>query len=190
MIDNYTNLSPRSVRGADFAVYYEIDDTPLGDFDVKVNAARLLRFFQEPGPLHQTLLDGQADGTIDPTINIAGAESLIRQNGRPKWRATGILTWRLGNVGAGYYNSYISSVTDTSATMADGTTFRVDDHMTHNLYGQYTFNRGALDGLRVRLGVRNIFNKLAPLADQSFGYLGELHSNRGRSFYLSARKRF
>lgn len=190
VIDNYRNLSPRTVRGLDLALYYEINDTPLGDFDIKLNAARLYEFFQEPGELQAMLLAAQAAGTIDPTINIVGAEDLVRENGRPRWRASATVTWRAGNFGAGYYTSYVGSVLDTGATMADGTLFRVDDHMIHNLYMQYSANSGMLDGLRIRAGVRNIFNNLAPLADASFGYIGDLYSNRGRSFYISARKRF
>lgn len=192
VIDNYTNLSPRTVRGVDVSMFYNIDDTPLGDFDLKLNGARLVKFFQQPGALQTQLLDAQEAGTIDETINIVGAQDLIRQNGRPEWRATATLTWRLGGFGAGYFGSYVSSVVDTGATLADGTPFRVDDFLTHNLYVQYEVDEDAsvLNDLRVRLGVRNIGNKLAPLADASFGYLGELHSNRGRFFYLSARKRF
>ena len=192
VIDNYANLSPRTVRGLDFALYYSIDDTPLGDFDLKVNAARLLKFYQEPGELSAALIEAQENGTIDPTINIVGAEDLIRENGRPKWRGTATVTWRKGPLGAGYYSSYVSSVVDTSATMADGTPWRVDDFLTHNLYFQYSVDddRSWADGLRLRFGVRNIAHRLAPLADASFGYLGELHSNKGRSFYFSARKKF
>ena len=190
VIDNYRNLSPRTVRGLDVAIYYEVNDTPLGDFDIKLNAARLYEFFQVPGELQASLIAAQAAGTIDPTINIAGAEDLIRENGRPKWRASATVTWRAGNFGAGYYTSYVGSVIDTGATLADGTPFAVDDHMVHNLYLQYTVGDGLLDGLRVRAGVRNIFDTLAPIADTSFGYIGDLYSNRGRSFYVSARKRF
>lgn len=192
VVDNYRNLSPRTVRGIDLAFYYDVDDTPLGDFNVKLNGARLLKFYQEPGELQSQLLQAQADGVIDSTINIVGAEDLIRQNGRPKWRATATLTWRRNGFGAGYFGSYVSSVVDTGATLADGTPFQVDDFLTHNLYVQYAVDdeQHPLNDARLRFGIRNIGNRLAPLADATFGYLGELHSNRGRYFYVSARKRF
>ena len=191
VIDNYTNLSPRRVRGYDIGVYYSVDDTGFGDFDVRLNAARLLEFFQEPGALQAQLIAAQEAGTIDSTINIAGAESLVRENGRPKWRASATVTWRLGGFGLGYFGNYVSSVVDTGAALADGTLFRVDDHITHSLYAQYDFrNFGPTEGLRLRVGVRNIFDTAPPLADATFGYLGELHSIRGRSFYASLRARF
>lgn len=192
VIDNYTNLTPRRVRGFDLGVYYELRRTPIGRFSLRFNAARLLEFYQEPGALQAQLLAAQADGTIDPTINIVGAEDLVRENGRPKWRFSGSLTWRHRGFGAGYYTSYVGGVDDTSATDADGNPFRVDDYMTHNLYLQYEIDdRGsALNDLRMRIGVRNMFNRLAPIADASYGYVGDLYGNRGRMFYASLRKRF
>lgn len=191
VIDNYTNLTPRTVRGIDLALYYDVNDTPLGDFNIKLNAARLLRFYQQPSELSAQLLDAQAGGQIDPTIVVRGAESLIEQDGRPKWRATATVTWRKGGFGAGYFSSYVGGVNDTGAQLADGSFYRVDDYLTHNLYLQYTVDSsGALDNTRLRIGVRNLANKPAPIADNPFGYIGELYGNKGRFFYASLRKRF
>jgi len=191
VIDNYTNLTPRKVRGFDVALYYEIKNTPIGSFDLKLNGARLLEFFQTPDAIKGELLAAQRAGRISPAIAISGADSLVRQDGRPEWRISTTLTWRLGAFGAGYYNAYVGDVEDTGATLADGTTWLVDDHLTHNAYLQYTVDsRGPFDGLRMRLGARNLTNKDAPLADNPFGYIGDLYGNRGRYTYLSLRKRF
>ncbi|MCW4463199.1 TonB-dependent receptor [Sphingomonas sp. BT-65] len=174
VIDNYTNLTPRTVRGYDLGVYYQVKDTGIGDFSVRVNAARLLEFYQVPNETVQSLIDAQADGTIDGTINIVGAQSLIEENGRPKWRGSASLTWRYSGFGIGYFASYVGAVTDTSALLADGTRWRVDDYLTHSLYAQYTVDGGPMDSLRLRVGARNLFNELAPLADQPTGYIGDL----------------
>ncbi len=190
VIDNYTNLTPRSVRGYDLGIYYQVKDTALGDFSVRVNAARLLEFYQVPGPAAQALIDGQANGTIDPTINITGAQSIVEENGRPKWRGSASITWKTGMWGAGYFASYVGGVNDTSASLADGTRFRVDDYMTHSLYLQVTPDGGVLDGTRFRIGARNMFNQLAPIADNSNGYIGDLYGNRGRQIYASVSKKF
>jgi outer membrane receptor protein involved in Fe transport len=187
-IDNYTNLSPREAAGYDFTVNYDVDDTPAGDFSMRLNLARLTEFFQTPGPDQQLLLDGQADGTIDDTITVVGAESLVEQNGRPKWRASGSVTWRKDNLGVGYFASYVGPVDDTSASLADGTTFRVDDWLIHSLYVQYTLD--VYGETRLRLGARNITNEEPPLADTDTGFLGDLHSARGRTVYASIRKEF
>lgn len=191
VIDNYSNLTPREVEGLDIGVYYSIDDTPWGDFDVKLNAARLLKFYQDPDADKQALLDAQAAGQIDPTIFVPGAASLVEQNGLPKWRASATVTWRAGQFGAGYFASYTGPVDDTSATLADGTPWRVKSHLTHSLYGQYTFeDAGWLNETRLRIGVRNLTNNDPPLADGTFGYMGELHSARPRFWYAQIRKRF
>ncbi|HSX55563.1 MAG TPA: TonB-dependent receptor, partial [Sphingomonas sp.] len=190
VIDNYTNLSPRKVRGYDLGLYYQVKDTAFGDLSFRVNAARLLEFFQVPGPITQTLVDAQKAGTIPVVVNIVGAENLIKENGRPKWRASASVTWRSGEWGAGYYTSYVGSVRDTSVTLSDGTNFPVDPLMTHSLYLQFEPDGGVLDNTRFRIGARNIGNALAPIADGSNGYIGDLYGNRGRQIYASVSKRF
>ena len=44
--DNYLNLDERTVQGWDFGLYYDLDDTPVGDFSFRLNAALLDKFFQ------------------------------------------------------------------------------------------------------------------------------------------------
>jgi len=166
VIDNYTNLTPRTVRGYDLGVYYQVKDTGIGDFNVRVNAARLLEFYQVPNETVQSLIDAQDAGKINGFINIVGAESLIEQNGRPKWRGSASVTWRYKGFGLGYYANYVGAVTDTSAALANGTRWRVKDYLTHSLYAQYSVDGGPMDDLRLRVGVRNLLNELAPLADQ------------------------
>ena len=79
---------------------------------------------------------------------VDGANGLLRQDGNPLWRLTTSLTWRLGNFGAGVFGRYVSSVYDTGATLSDGTQFVVDDWAYANVYVQYTFDEGAMDGPR------------------------------------------
>ena len=190
VLDNYLNLLPRRIEGIDFTLLYELDDTSVGDFSLNVNAAHLLRFDQEPSPEAQEIIDAQESGEISSGFVVDGAEGLLRQNGNPRWRLSTSLTWRLGNFGAGVFGRYVSSVKDTGATLDDGTQFIVDDWAYANVYVQYTFDAGALDDTRLRLGVRNVTDEDPPLADSSFGYLGSLHSSRGRYWYASVRKRF
>jgi iron complex outermembrane receptor protein len=193
VIDNYRNLGPREVEGYDIGIFYEVDDTPLGDWNVNLNFARLLTFFQAPGPEQQELLDAQAAGLIDPFPNVPGAESIIEENGRPKWRASSTITWRAGQWGAGLFSAYVGGVNDTGAALADGTLWRIKPWLTHNAYLQYTIesdDSSFIDDVRVRFGARNIFDEQPPLADSDTGYIGDLHSPRGRTVYFSVRTRF
>ena len=189
VLDNYLNLLPRRIEGIDFTVQYDLDDTSIGDFSLSMNAAHLLRFDQEPSPEAQEIIDAQESGEILSGFVVDGANGLLKQDGNPLWRLSSSLTWRLGNFGAGVFARYVSSVNDTGATLADGTQFVIDDWAYANIYVQYTLDGGPLDNTRFRVGVRNVTNE-PPLADSSFGYLGSLHSSRGRYWYASVRSRF
>lgn len=190
--DSYQNLLPRTIEGLDVVIYYALEDTAWGDFDFTLNVAHLLTFDQAPSPEARDLLAAQASGAISDVFPIVGVNSLLRMDGLPEWRGTANLTWRKGPWGAGVFTSYVSSVYDTSATLEDGSLFEVDDWTTTNLYGQYEFRGqdGWLAGTRLRLGVRNVTDEDPPLADTDYGYIGDLHSNRGRYVYASLRKSF
>jgi len=188
--DNYMNLLPRTVEGLDLGLYYELRGTRLGNFDFKVNAAKLLKFFQEPSPEAAAVIAAQQSGLINSGFTVEGANDIVRQDGRPRWRWSASLRWQRGPWSAGWYSSYVGSVYDPDATLDDGTQWVVDSWLTHNFYTQYRFDHGWLDDTRVRLGVRNIADKDPPLADNDFGYSGELHSARGRYWYVNIRKRF
>lgn len=189
--DSYQNLLPRTIEGLDAVMYYSIADTAWGDFDFNVNVAHLLTFDQAPSPEARALLAAQNTGSISDVFPIVGVNSLLRMDGLPEWRATASLTWRQGSWGAGLFTNHVGSVYDTSATLPDGTLFKVDDWTTTSIYGQYEFQQrdGLLSGTRVRLGVRNVTDEDPPLADSDYGYIGDLHSNRGRYVYASVRKR-
>ena len=90
------------------------------------------------------------------------------------------------------FGRYIDSFFDDSAQQNDTAEFfPVDDWFTMNMSVSYTIeNDTALDGLRLRFGVNNIFNEEPPIADESFGYYGSIHSARGRQFSFDIRKNF
>lgn len=189
--DTYINLTPRVFEGVDFGMQYGRDTDNFGDFDVSLNAAYLTEAFQEPSPLHQALIDGIANGTINNAVSVAGASSLIEQNGRPEWRGSASLRWKMGNWGAGLFYRYVNEVIDTSVTGPNGEIFEVDKFQTVSVYGDYTLEDWMGGDTRLRLGVRNIGDEQAPIADQfARGYFTTLHSNRGRYFYIDLRKEF
>ncbi|MEQ8559182.1 MAG: TonB-dependent receptor [Henriciella sp.] len=189
--DNYLNLLPRDVEGLDIGVYYDLDDTAFGDFGLRVNVAQLRKFYQDIAPREAEILAAQEAGEISEVAALEGAGDLIRQDGRPEWRWSASATWRMDAWGAGWYTSYIDDVLDTSATNDDtGDFWVVDSAIRHNAYVQYTFGYDTEKPLQLRVGARNLFDEEPPLADESFGYMGGLHSSRGRFVYVSARKSF
>jgi outer membrane receptor protein involved in Fe transport len=188
--DSYLNLNPREFEGVDFGMKYNFD-TSYGNFSLSANAAKLETAFQDPSPEAQSLLAAIADGTIDGSVDVPGSESFIQVNGRPKWRGNASLRWDEGNWGAGAFYSYVGEVIDTSVTGPNGEEFVVDNFQTVSVYGDYTFEEWLGGDTRVRLGIRNIGDEQAPVADQfARGYFTTLHSNRGRYFYLDLRKEF
>jgi iron complex outermembrane receptor protein len=54
-----------------------------------------------------------------------------------------------------------------------------------NLYTQYTLPEDILMGSKVKVGVRNLFDRQPPLADETYGYRGSVHSPIPRYFYIN-----
>ncbi|MBX3479051.1 MAG: TonB-dependent receptor [Caulobacter sp.] len=187
--DLYQNLQPRVIQGADFTVNYDIDDTPLGDFTFKVNVAKLLKFDQSPGEIEKSLIAAINAGQL-PGITVATSGNQINIDGKPEYRGTASLSWRLNGWGAGLFVNYIGGFYDTGPAQVNGNYFPVDSWTTVSLYGQYAFKSGPMDGSTIRLGVRNIEDKDPPVAAENFGYLGAIHNSTGRYWYATYTKRF
>ena len=197
--DPYLNLDSRVSKGWDFGLFYQVPDFGLGDFRLRLNAARLKSFVQSAGPDSQELLDGIAAGDLPPDVTVGGLGELLEIEGRPKWRASGSINWESGPVDIGLFGQYIGAVWDTSVTRDElietddpnGNFYRVDDWFTTNFSIAYSSNNNtALDGTRLRFAINNLFDKDPPLADEQFGYFSELHSARGRVFHVELRKKF
>jgi outer membrane receptor protein involved in Fe transport len=187
--DNYFNLDQRTVQGWDFGFYYKLHDTPVGDFDFRINAALLDKFFQGVSASGQVINAANVAGLIRPQLRVSGQGDLVRNFGRPEWRWTSSLTWKLGQWQAGWFTSYVGDVYDNQIVRASDNAFWIIDSMqTHNLYVQYTL--GDAQQMRLRLGVRNLTDEKPPLADTNFGYLGDIDTPSGRFVYGSIRKTF
>lgn len=188
--DSFMNLQPETIEGLDITASYDIRGTALGNFSLRFNAAHLLKYDQTPSAMAQELLDAQASGEIDSQFLVPGTGDLLRENGRPRWRLNGSLTWRMGQTVLGVSASHISSVEQTGARLPDLTLFQVSSWTTANAYVGYDFKKGDLKGLGVRVGVNNIAGREPPMAASDIGYLGALHNSVGRHFYAQVSKSF
>lgn len=181
--DPYINLDPRTVRGIDYSMRYEFPHTVAGEFIAQIAASRLLTYDQDR-PALRPLLDNPV---LAPTF-AAIAEDRIRLDGRPRWRGSGSLTWRLGDYGASWSFNYIDSFLDTSATNdVTGEFWEIEDWFIMNLSFDYRFDVGRSNRARMRLSMTNVEDKDPPLADHSRGYDSTYHNNRGRAYSLSFR---
>ncbi len=191
--DIYLNLLPRNVRGIDYGLYYKINDTGFGDFNLKLNAAQMRKFFVSPSPNDLIIQEAVDSGLIDDSITVAGSGSQLERNGRPKWRGSASLTWRHDSgFGMGARANYVGEFEDTSTgPSATGGRYIVDDWLTFNLYAQYeSESEGPLGGTRFRIGANNIANTEPPFLDTVRGFSGALHSARQRYIYFDIRKEF
>lgn len=183
--DEFVNLLPQTVRGLDLALIYNVNDTGIGDFDVSLNAAHLFEFSRDTGDAVAQLFDARDAGQINAATPLSDAEDLLARGGRPKWKATGTLTWTLDQLEVGALGQYNGVIYDDSFLNDAGDPYRVGSQFTANLYVQFTVdnNRGPFNEMRFRVGARNITNEF-PLISQG-GYYGSLYQSYGRYLYAS-----
>lgn len=190
--DSYFNQDSRVSKGYDFGLYYDIRDTGIGDFRINFNAARLKSFFQSPSEDGQVLLNAVATGELPPDVALDNLGELLELDGRPKWQFSSSLNWEFDNFEVDLFGRYTGAFKNTSAINDDdGSFWRVRPMFTANLTLSYTIrDKSAIDGTRLQLGIRNLFNEEPPFADESFGFYGEYHSAQGRFFTFGIRKPF
>ncbi|MBO9558656.1 MAG: TonB-dependent receptor, partial [Caulobacter sp.] len=91
--DQYVNTLPQEARGIDIGLMWRKHGTPIGDFDLSVNGAHLIKFYQQPSPQIAALMAARAAGTINAGTTITGGGSYVRQNSKPDWKWTAALSW-------------------------------------------------------------------------------------------------
>ncbi len=200
VLDPYLNLDSRVSKGWDFGLSYNVPEFGIGKFRLRFNAARLEGFVQSAGANGQTLLDAVADGSLPPEVRIEGLGQLLELDGRPRWRFSGSVNWGSGPVDLSVFANYVGEVWNTSVTRdvpivsddPNANFWRVNDMLTINTAFTFTIDDtdGPLDGTRLRVGVNNLFDKDPPLADETYGFLSQLHSPRGRVVRFEIRKNF
>ena len=182
--DRFINLQPQTAGGLDFGLNWALRGTRFGNFSIDLNATKLLEFTRDPGAIVGALYAAREAGTIDAGTPLPDPTRLIGQDGRPRWRASGSLTWSRGPWRAGISSQYMSSFEQAQLLSESGEPFEVDDRLITNLYGQYRF----YNETTVRLGVRDVTDEGPALADG--GYRGSLHNPWGRYWYVSISKTF
>jgi outer membrane receptor protein involved in Fe transport len=199
VLDPYLNLDSRVSKGWDFGMNYKVPDFGIGQFRLRLNAARLKSFVQSAGVDGEELLAGIAAGKLPADVTVGGLGELLEIEGRPKWRVSGSINWEAGPVEIGLFGRYTGKVWDTSVVRdillvsddPNANYYRVKDQFLTNLSVSYTIdNDTALSGTRLRFAINNLFDKDPPLADETYGFFSELYTARGRVFHVELRKKF
>lgn len=178
--DQYANLDTRTVKGHDIAVYYEVESA-IGDFSLRYVGSWLDDYNQEAGGQAAGLVDAQAAGTLPEAVPVTGFEDLVRQDGNPERKDTLRLRWDRGDWGASVtalrYDDFVQN-------LRDGREFPIPSMTTVNLSANYDFELFGDTASRIRLGINNVEDERAPLADDSFGYFADQHRDLGRYYYI------
>jgi len=187
--DRYQNLDTRTVEGLDLGIYYGFD-TGIGSFNIRYVGSFLQKMQQDPGGTALALLEAQEDGTIPVNYPVAGFDDLIRKDGNQKDRQNLSVAWNFRDWGASVTGYRIGSFYQDSLTLSDGTQYDIPSMTTYNARADYTFTFADRYDLRTRLGVNNLTDERAPLADRYFGYFADSHRDYGRYYYLDVRLSF
>jgi len=171
--NQFLNLDSRVIEGIDLGVLYAPLATRWGRFNFALDIAWLDRFNQTPS--------AQAQALLAAGLPASTGGSLLKQNDHPRVRASASIHWTGGDWGADVFARHIGRVEDTSAL-----NYVVKDWTTVNAAVRYAVPSGVWKGTTLRMGVNNIADRDPPLADETFGYMTRLHSNRGRFWYVSA----
>lgn len=184
--DRYANLDTRTVEGIDLGIYYNVD-TAIGNFDVRYVGSFLQKYEQKAGGDAAILIAAQESGLLPPNIPVSGFADLIRRDGNQDDRQSLTVNWIRDNFGGALSAYRVGDFYQDSLTLSDGTRYEIPAMTTMNLKGHYTWDYSADTSIRFTLGINNITDERAPLADRYFGYFADSHRDLGRSYYLDIR---
>ena len=186
--DLYLNLDTRELEGYDIGLYYDVD-TDFGSFSFRYNGSFLDKFEQAASGRAGMLVAAQASGELPANIPIDGFADLLGRDGNQEERHSASLRWRKGDFGASLSGYQVGSFYQSSLTLSDGQRYVIPSMTTYDATFDYRFDI-ADTGARMRLGVKNLTDERAPLADRYFGYFADAHSDYGRYMYLDLRLSF
>ncbi|HWM25024.1 MAG TPA: TonB-dependent receptor [Chthoniobacterales bacterium] len=189
---SFQNLGFIKVEGIDAMLEYITPKTPVGTFTFRIDAAYMHSFEQQAS-------EGEP------------VRELVRTFARPQLRGRAQLGWRIGSFEAITTFNYIDSYLDLPADRT------VDYSTTVDVLLEYRFAKAEqrvavdskadagkemvesvtqtqrsrwLDGLAVRVGVRNIFDDPPPFANNVAGFPVPLEDPRQRFVFLDIEKKF
>ncbi len=183
--DQYANLDTRTIEGYDIGFYYDFDTT-IGDFRFRYNGSFYDKYSQTgSGVGTVTIQQAQA---ANPAIvyPLAGLGDLLNNEGNQDEKHQATLSWYKGDWGASVTYARLGAFFDV---LGNGQIYDLPSMSTYNMKIDYDMNIADVD-TRVRLGINNVTDERAPLADANFGFFQDAHRDWGRSYYLDLRMRF
>ncbi len=188
----FSNLDSGEIQGYDFNITLNLPGTDWGRFGVTTDWSYIDKYDRVGGYL-------------------GDVATLVGVDGLPHLRGSMALNWSLGEWAAGLSGYYIGSFADTAATITDPAFqalgdpsyvktidgvhyWKVDSSVTFNAFVSKTFmsDNEWLNGIAVRLGVRNLTNEKPPLNSSPGGYDPTVYSAvaAGRGWTVRFSKQF
>lgn len=168
----YVNFGKVVNRSADYTLDYSLPRTDIGNWRISLTATQTLESTRQLSPGQPPII--QEDDTYSP----------------PEWKYNATVTWNHKAWNAAVFYYYM----DGFATNSAGNwlaTHSVESAEKVDVRFGYEFKNGVWrkygKGLRVQVGIGNIFDEEPPFSDTVYGYNGGLHSQwvLGRSYELS-----
>jgi len=184
--DRYANLDTRTVEGHDIGIFYSMDGKS-GSWDLSIRGTFYDEYEQTPGPASQELIDAGESGVFPEAFPTpTGFGDLLRQNGNQESKYNASLSWRKDAVAARLSAYYLSDFYQSSLGTQDGQRWVIPSMTTYNASFDYGVDLFDTD-TRFRIGVNNLSDERAPLADKYFSYWADAHRDLGRYYYVDIR---
>ena len=188
----FDNLDSSLIKGYDFNITYDLPSFSWGKLRLSTDWTYLDTFKRLGG----------ADGSSSTQLGI---------DGNARLRGSAALSWTNGAYAAGLSAYYIGEYADTGASISDAVYqelgqpgyvktvdgvhyWKVDDTVTFNAFASKTFMSDSmlLDGLNLRLGVKNLTDEKPPLTSATSGYDASVYNSvaAGRVWTLRLSKTF
>ncbi|MDH3546945.1 MAG: TonB-dependent receptor, partial [Gammaproteobacteria bacterium] len=186
--DIYANLDTRTIEGYDLGIYYG-KDTRFGQFDFRYVGTFYDKYEQKAGGNAAVLIEAVGSGELPSNTAVQGFADLLGVDGNADEKHNASLRWSKDAWGAGLTMFRLGSFYDSANTLSDGTRYILGSMTTYNAYFDYNFDVFNADS-RIRLGINNLTDERAPLADKSFNYWSDAHRDLGQYWYVDLRMGF
>ena len=184
--DRYANLDTRTVEGHDIGLFYSTEGKS-GSWDVSLRGTFYDKYEQIAGPATQALMDAGESGVFPETFPIpTGFGDLMRQDGNQETKYNASLSWRKGDFGARLSYYYLSDFYQSSLGEQDEQRWVIPSMTTYNASFDYGTDLFDTD-MRFRVGINNVSDERAPLADKYYSYWADAHRDLGRYYYVDIR---
>jgi iron complex outermembrane receptor protein len=188
--DVYVNLDTRKIEGKDIGLYY-VTETEYGDISFRYNQSKLKKLEQTAGGSAAEIIAAQAAGELSgiPAGAITGFSSQLGLNGNYDRKSNMSVIWTYEDYYLSLSQLRIGEFFDTRPGLKGGEYWKIPSMKTVNITAGYNFKLNGLKS-RVRLGIKNLEDERAPLADKTYGYYSDAHRDYGRNYYVDLRVSF